>query len=105
VWAIVASAGVEGGFTLAVIGLPGTTTGRPSSAAASPIGRGGSGCGRFNLLVDCISQGVSADEASKLVPTGLKPDASFADWGIREKSPTPKKTATIQLAISPTDIR
>jgi hypothetical protein len=39
------------------------------------------------------------------VPPGLKPDASFPDRGIRKKSPTPKKTAMIQLAISPTDIR
>jgi hypothetical protein len=54
-----------------------------------------------NLLVACVSH----NEASRLVPPGLKPDASFADRGIRKKRPTPKKTAMIQLAVSPTDIR
>jgi hypothetical protein len=42
---------------------------------------------------------------SKLVPAGLKPGSSFAERGIRKKRPTPKNTATIQLAISPIDIR
>jgi hypothetical protein len=54
-----------------------------------------------NLLVACVSH----NEASKPVPPGLKPDASFADRGVRKKRPTPKKTAMIQLAINPTDIR
>jgi len=39
------------------------------------------------------------------VPPGLEPDTGFADRGIREKRPTPKKTTMIQLAISPTDVR
>jgi hypothetical protein len=39
------------------------------------------------------------------VPPGLEPDVSFADWGIRKKRPTPKKTTMIQLAISPSDVR
>jgi len=60
---------------------------------------------RSSLLVDCISQGVSADEALKSVVPGLKPGASFVDWGIRKKRPTPKKTPMIQVAINPTEIR
>ena len=56
-------------------------------------------------FVDCFSEGVSADGASKLVLLGLTPDSSFADRGMRKKKPTPKKTAMIQLAISPIDIR
>jgi hypothetical protein len=52
-----------------------------------------------------MSHGVSANEASTLLMPGLKPDASFADRGIRKKKLTPKKTAMIQIAINPTDIR
>jgi hypothetical protein len=39
------------------------------------------------------------------VTPGLKPEASFADRGIRKKRPTPKKTAMTQPATNPTDIR
>jgi hypothetical protein len=35
----------------------------------------------------------------------LKPAASSADRGIRKKKLTPKKTAMIQIAINPTEIR
>jgi hypothetical protein len=57
------------------------------------------------LIVDCINQGVSADEASRLALPRLKPDASFADRGVRKKRLTPKKTAMIQPAVSPADMR
>jgi hypothetical protein len=88
--AIVASAGIWRGFTL---------------PAASPIGEGDRPESRSNPPVDCIRQGAPADEASKLVAPGLKPEASFADRGIRKKRLTPKKTAMTQPAINPTDIR
>ena len=88
VWAVVASAGLGFGFTSAVIGLPGATMGRPLSAAASPIGRGGSGGDgletRSSLLVDCVSQGVSAGESLNLVLSGLEPGRSFPDPGMRK---------------------
>jgi hypothetical protein len=77
--------------------------------AASPVGCGGSAGGvlesRSNRRVDSISQSAQANEELKLVPPELKPDASSVDRGIRKKRPTPKKTAMVQPAISPTDIR
>ena len=77
--------------------------------AASPIGSGGSAGGWLESgskrVVDCVSRGVSADDALKLVAPGLKPDARFACRGIRKKRLTPKKTEMIQPAVSPIDIR
>jgi hypothetical protein len=60
---------------------------------------------RSSLLVASISEGASADEALRLVLLGLVPGSSFAGPGIRKKKLTPKKTAMIQPAISPIDIR
>jgi hypothetical protein len=88
VWAVVPSAGLGFGFTSAVIGLPGARMGRPLSAAASPTGRGGSGGdgleSRSNLLVDCVSQGVSAGESLNLALSGFGPGPSFPDPGMRK---------------------
>jgi hypothetical protein len=100
-WAIVASVGVGSGFTLAAFWRPDTTAGGSLSAAASLIGSAGSeGCG-----VESRSSGASVNEALKLALLGLAPGSSFADRGIRTKKLTPKKTAMIQPAISPIDIR
>jgi hypothetical protein len=60
---------------------------------------------RPSLLVASIGEGASADEALRLVLLGVRPGSSFADRGTRKKRLTPKKTAMIQPAISPIDIR
>jgi len=86
VWAVVPSAGLGFGFTSAVIGPPGARMGRPLSASAT--GRGGSGGdgleSRSNLLVDCVSQGVSAGESLNLALSGFGPGPSFPDPGMRK---------------------